>query len=60
MMTVAFTQGHESMTVRDEAVLERMKSVSNPLTIIVLFAALAEVAGTAAPAAEPGRNVMAA
>jgi hypothetical protein len=40
--------------------LERMKSVSNPLTIIALFAALAEMAGTAAPAVDPGRNVMAA
>jgi hypothetical protein len=27
--------------------LEKMKSVSNPLTIIALFAALAELAGTA-------------
>ena len=26
--------------------LEKMKAVSNPLTIIALFAALAEVAGT--------------
>jgi len=31
--------------------LEKMKAVNNPLTIIALFAALAEIAGTAALAA---------
>ncbi len=39
MMTIALPQGHESMTVRDEPMLERMKSMSNPLTMIALFSA---------------------
>ena len=33
---------------KGEPMLEQMKSVSNPLTIIALFAALAEIAGTVA------------